>query len=270
MIRAAKHVVRKLITKVLSWITAFPVPETNRSWILVWMRKLRPFESGHPLIRLGPNSDGGYLIPDDLEGITACFSPGVSAVSGFEADCAQRGIKVFLADYSVDGPAEQHPAFTFTKKYLGATTSDVFMTLDSWVSENAPDAGDLLLQMDIEGCEYQVILSTSDDIMRRFRIIVVEFHFLDQMWNRPFYFVASPVFDKLLQTHVCVHIHPNNTAAPIPKRGLSIPPLMEFTFLRRDRVESREPCMTFPHPLDADCGAGPTVDLPRCWYQPPG
>lgn len=36
------------------------------------------------LIRLGPNGDGGYLVPDDLTGIEACFSPGVCATSEFE------------------------------------------------------------------------------------------------------------------------------------------------------------------------------------------
>lgn len=50
------------------------------------------------LIRLGPMSYEGYLIPDDLEGIEACFSPSVGFNSIFEKDCADRGMKVFLAD----------------------------------------------------------------------------------------------------------------------------------------------------------------------------
>jgi hypothetical protein len=82
------------------------------------------------LIRLGPEGDGGYLVPNDLAEIEACFAPGVSVISGFEKDCADIGIKVFLADKSVDHPAESHKLFYFTKKYVGVTTSDDFMTID--------------------------------------------------------------------------------------------------------------------------------------------
>ena len=86
-----------------------------------------------PLIRLGPDSDGGYLVPDDLAGIKACFSPGVAQVSGFERDCANLGMQVFLADRSVENPPESHRLFEFTNKFVGVTTSEEFMTLDHWV-----------------------------------------------------------------------------------------------------------------------------------------
>ena len=65
--------------------------------------------------RLGPDGDGGYLVPDDLAGIEYTFSPGVSTESGFEAALAARGQRVFLADYSVDGPAEANANFAFEK-----------------------------------------------------------------------------------------------------------------------------------------------------------
>ena len=36
------------------------------------------------LLRIGGDSDGGYLLPDDLENISSCFSPGVSDIFDFE------------------------------------------------------------------------------------------------------------------------------------------------------------------------------------------
>ena len=57
------------------------------------------------LVRIGPTDDGGYLLPDVLDGIEACFSPGVGTCSDFELACAERGMQVFLADATVDGPA---------------------------------------------------------------------------------------------------------------------------------------------------------------------
>ncbi len=40
---------------------------------------------------MGGENDGGYLVPDDLEGIEYCFSPGVSNIATFELDCLNRG-----------------------------------------------------------------------------------------------------------------------------------------------------------------------------------
>jgi hypothetical protein len=245
----------------------FPTRLTERSPVRGLVERLHPVKPGKELIRLGPRDDGGYLVPDDLHGIEACFSPGVNLVSGFEKDCADRGMKVFLADASVERPAEAHGLFAFTKKFVGVTTSSDFVTLDDWVAASLPgSSGDLLLQMDIEGFEYEVLLGASDRLMRRFRIIVAEFHDLDQLWSRPFFRLASRAFEKVLQTHACVHIHPNNDRRPLRKGGLSIPPLAEFTFLRKDRIGNSSYATVFPHPLDGDNTDKPHYPLPACWY----
>ena len=253
---------------IMGLLRAFPTRQTRRDAIEGLLTKLHPLTSGHALIRLGPERDGGYVIPDDLAGIEACFSPGVSGISGFERDCAERGMKVFLADKSVDGPACRHELFTFTKKFVGATTDDDVMTLDEWVMASLPEfTSDLLLQIDVEGCEYEVFLSASDALLRRFRIIVVEFHFLDHLWSEHFFRIARPVFDKLLQSHACVHIHPNNGGGVLRMGGLEIPPVMEFTFHRRDRLVNPVPRTDFPCAVDRDNTPLATVPLPACWYR---
>ena len=45
---------------------------------------MKPKASPFGLIRIGGNSDGAYLVPDDLQGISCCFSPGVSDRKSFE------------------------------------------------------------------------------------------------------------------------------------------------------------------------------------------
>jgi len=242
------------------------VKRTDTQAILDVLRRLYPV-AGPELIRLGPDGDGGYLVPNDLEGIEAVFSPGVDQATGFEKDCAQRGLQVFLADHSVDRPAETHRLFHFTKKHLGVTTNNEFMTLDDWVDSVMPDSqGDLLLQMDIEGFEYEVFLGASDRLMKRFRIIVAEFHGLDQVWNKPFFKIWSRVMEKILQTHHCVHNHPNNYYPCIKRGEIEIPILTEMTFYRRDRLIDPVPASRFPHPLDRDNTDQPPVPLPKCWY----
>ena len=258
---------RNLAFELLSMGGAFPTTQTLRVDIERLIGHLQPMSVSLPLVRLGPNGDGGYLVPDDLVGIEACFSPGVAQVSGFELDCAQRGMKVFMADRSVDRPTDSHELFHFLKRYVGAVTNEDFMTVDDWVSNAHLEAtSDLMLQIDIEGFEYQTFLAMSDQLMRRFRIIVGEFHQLNQLWNGPYFTLVAAAFDKILQTHTCVHIHPNNEFEVFDRWGLAIPPLAEFTFLRKDRVHYAHAAKQFPHPLDFDNTDKPHYALPRQWY----
>lgn len=251
----------------LEYGNSFPTPMTDRAAVQSLIRRLWPKVPEKGLIRLGPMGDGGYLVPNDLSGIEACFSPGVSLVSGFEKDCADLGLKVYLADKSVDGPPDQHELFHFTKKYIGVTSNADFMTIDDWVASSLPNSrADLILQIDIEGYEYETFLGISHGLMQRLRIIVAEFHGLDQLWNKPFFQVASRALDKILQTHTCVHIHPNNFFAPLKKGGLSIPPVLEFTFIRNDRVSSPSFACRFPNELDSDNTDNVHYALPECWH----
>jgi len=259
--------IKNLALHILSARKIHPARLTDENDLQLLLNKLKPVSCDKDLIRLGPKGDGGYLVPDDLAGIKACFSPGVARISGFESDCANRGMSVFLADKSVEKPPESHALFQFTKKHVGITTNDNFMTLDDWVASSIPNSQDeLLLQIDIEGSEYEVFLGASDQLLKRFRIIVAEFHLLDQLWNKPFFRLTSRVFDKLLQTHSCVHNHPNNCFGTRKHGNIEIPPITELTFLRNDRVTNPSFTTTFPHPLDCDNTKNPPLHLPKCWY----
>jgi hypothetical protein len=97
--------------------------------LVSFLSSLKPVETNHELIRVGGDGDGGYLIPNDLTGIDACFSPGVAATSDFENDLAARGVRCFLADFSVDGPPVDNPLFDFEKKYIGVDDDETFITL---------------------------------------------------------------------------------------------------------------------------------------------
>lgn len=263
-----KQVLKSYFAHTLAMVNAFPATATDTYRVHNLLMSLHPLVPNGNLVRFGPRADGGYVLPDDIEGIEACFSPGVGFISGFEKDCASRGMNVFLADKSVEQSAEQHELFHFTRKFIGAVSNDDFMTLDQWVNASPlENDAELLLQIDIDGYEYEVFLSASEVLMRRFRIIVAEFHDLDQLWNKPFFNVASRAFEKILQTHVCVHIHPNNSGYCMRKQGIDIPSVMEFTFQRRDRIAHPVYQEKFPHLLDCDNTENAPLVLPRCWYR---
>ncbi len=106
-----------------------------------------------------------------------------------------------------------------------------------------------------------------DELLKRFRIIVIEFHRLHHLWSAPFFRIAASVFAKILQTHACVHLHPNNCRSSICIQGLEIPRVMEFTFFRKDRFKYCDYAKIFPHPLDRDNTAHAPLVLPDCWYR---
>lgn len=231
-----------------------PTPATDLTALRALLDALHPVTLDVPLVRIGPATDGGYLVPDDLDGIVACISPGVGDQSGFELDCAERGMAVFMADASVAGPAIDHPLFHFVRQHVdnrGETPSTT--TVDRWVAAAIGDtAGDLLLQMDIEGGEWEVLPSISPELLLRCRIIVIELHDVHHLAQAAVFRHVEPTLRRILSTHVCVHIHPNNAGEMVVEHGVALPSIAEFTFLRRDRARVTGHAHTFPHPLDVD------------------
>ena len=218
---------------------------------------LKPIKTNHKLIRIGGKNDGGYLIPDDLENIDCLFSPGVSDVASFEQDLIKRikGLRCFLADFSVQNSPIKHKSINFEKKFLGSISNEKFFTLKDWITKKTKSKNDLILQMDIEGFEYEVLINTEEKLLNRFRIIVIEFHNLEKLTEEFAFKFISAAFEKILKTHMVVHIHPNNTVKHLCRKykGLELPSVMEFTFLRKDRIKTFTKIERFPHILDRPC-----------------
>lgn len=232
---------------------------------------IRPVKTRLELTRIGRDEDGGYLVPMDLEGITACFSPGVDTVASFESDLKKRfGIGSHLADFTVDRAPDGFEPLSFTKKFVGAHDGPRFTTLDSWMAGQPEykQKGDFLLQMDIEGTEYAALLATRRVHLRRFRIMVIEFHDVAAWSSKPFFQVVRATFAKLLQDFVPVHIHVNNFQGVANSGGVPLPRVFEMTLLRRDRAKPLGPCDSFPHPLDKPNNPDrPEIVLPPIWYR---
>ncbi len=237
--------------------------------ILSTIELLKPRDVGHELIRIGGEGDGGYLVPDDLQGIAACFSPGVSTTADFEEMLATSyGIRSYLADFSVDAPPLASELMEFDKKYLGVVNDEVYLRLEDWVDSKVGPEGDLLLQMDIEGAEYPVLIDATPELLRRFRIIVIEFHALQQMFGRRSLNLLKGIFHKLANDFTVAHAHPNNHRQIYHHAGIEIPANLEITLLRNDRVRSGNRVLTFPHPLDHPNVPGKEdVVLPVTWRQ---
>lgn len=199
------------------------------------IKMLRPHPCSVELIRIGSDGDGGYIVPNDFDGVGFLFSPGVGAEWSFELDfISKSGGKVFLCD---PDPVTDDCPFEVSCFSLGPDTGDGVVSLEDWISEVNPDSGDdLALQMDIEGSEYMALMACPSKVLARFRIMVIEFHFVDRILNDKMYnLLFRPLFLKLTKEFDVVFLHPNNAGAMDRRSGIDIPQSLEVTFYRKDR-----------------------------------
>ena len=224
------------------------------SYLRSALKLIQPKPSPAQLVRIGGSGDGGYLVPDDLDGLVACFSPGVAESANFEVALADKGVRSFMADYSVHSAPVSNNLFDFEKLYLGTHNEPgKFIRLDEWIAGKKQDRGDLLLQMDIEGNEWPILADVSAETLSRFRIIVLELHEMDNLLTNPLGIeIFRTVFKKLNDQFSVVHLHANNCCSALNYQGIQIPRVVEVTLIRNDRYQKSNQVFnsTIPHALD--------------------
>ena len=229
-----------------------------------------PIGCSKPLIRIGGEGDGSYLVPDDLEKIDACFSPGTSLKKTFEDQLfKQYKIQSVLSDGSIDKKSLNliEGYQVFQKKWVNDFNDKSTTTLQAWIDEsNLSYSNNLLLQMDIEGSEYPSLLNTPNSCLKQFKIMVIEFHHLNRLDNERFLNqIFLPLMQKILLNFDCVHAHPNNCLPAVEMAGYKIPQVIELTFYRKD-CNKGEKRVLIPHPNDIiNCDSKPVLYLGEPW-----
>lgn len=248
--------VKNLIILIARLFGFFP-SKLSESGIKAVLELLKPVDNGHNLIRIGGPKDGGYLLPEDLIGVEACFSPGVGSNWSFENDLFQKFvIPSVMYDASVDRPIGLPDVHVFYKKFISASSFKNYISVENVVNIDLEKfAGDLIAQIDIEGGEYPLLNSISLETLLRFRVLVVELHELDR-WieKRYFHETISPILDKIASTHDLVHSHVNNMGGVFSYRGYKVPKVIELTLHRKDRAIKYGGFRSIPNVLDSDNG----------------
>jgi hypothetical protein len=232
-----------------------------------FLKKIKIIDSGYELTRIGAATDGGYLIPNILDQIQFCFSPGVGNVSSFEDNLLKFNIPSFLADGTVSYTGKHN----FLKKNLNSFDDEKNITLQSWVNSKIKDKlnNNLLLQMDIEGSEIEVLYQTDTAFLDRFKSIIIEFHNFHDIITPLGLKIYSDIFEKILKTHYIVHIHPNNHSRVLNINKNLITNLIEVTFINKKIAKCTKPiCYTIPHKLDQKCAPClPEIICPEIFYK---
>ena len=263
--------IKKKICEYLLYKNIFTSKKVPNSKVSQFLSLIKPKILTIDNIRLGGSNDGGYIIPNDFNGINFCFSPGVGNISKFEEDLSKKKTPPPLADYSVDNNFNDNSYINFEKKFLGPISYKNYISLKDWILSkiNYENENDLILQMDIEGDEYEVLQSIDLKTLKKFRIILIEFHNFHYLFDEFYFEKMSKIFKILLEHYFCSHIHPNNDVDFISKsHDIEIPPVLEFSFLRRDRAKEVGDINNFPNILDQPNNPKKRdIILPDCFFK---
>lgn len=212
--------------------------------------------AGGSYVRVGRPFDGGYVMLDNFSGnsVAAAYSFGISNDVSWDEAIAARGIDVFLFDHTIDALPRQNPRLHFFKLGVSGYKSEKNLaTLGSLVKKNSPTAStNLIMKMDVEGCEWDVFSEAPSAVIGQFSQIVLELHGLCPAAPDQQYVAIVNVLKKINLTHQCVHVHANTNSDRLWIADLVLPELLEVTYVRRSDFQNKLVANTRRFPTEID------------------
>jgi hypothetical protein len=130
---------------------------------------------------------------------------------------------------------------SFIRKNLGNINSNNISNLREYFDKY----NNMFIKLDIEGGEYELFDSLSDDDLKKIKQLVIEFH---DPYN-------TKILERLAKTHWLVHLHPNNNCGIITINGINVPTVFECTYILKNEGEQLE--------LNKDPIPNPLYDMPN-------
>jgi len=208
-----------------------------------FLKTLRLCASCQKFERIGESYDGGYVMcTDGLDhGLIGAYSYGINGVDGWGMSIASR-YHIPLYEYDctnlnqpkVCNGCTVHFHGECILNHLGQQRYD-YKTLTQQLQDsgNAEAAErSLLLKIDVEAAEWNVFAEEPVENMRKFREIVVEYHWLGQSEKHDLYLKAVK---KIEQAGFAVtHLHGNNYGGGLQYFGnYQIPNVLEVTYIQK-------------------------------------
>jgi hypothetical protein len=184
--------------------------------------------------RIGSENDGGYLLVRDFSKSDFLLSMGVAKDVNFELELAEYLSGAHLYDDSIDDLPKMIPDSVFYKERIGANGC----TSISEAIKRIPQHFDLILKIDIEGSEWEAFDELKTEELKKFRQIVVEFHWFENLVDDQEFSRFLNVLTKLNTTHFVLNAHPNNWGDIINIENIALPSVIEVTYLRRSDYSS--------------------------------
>lgn len=225
--------------------------------------------------RVGEANDGGYVMcADGLDkGLTAAYSYGINGFDGWgmaiadryhiplnEYDCTNlkkpvvcKGCNVHFHGQCILNNNGDAAAASAELKGVGnsraadnegnakdtaKSSAYDFKTLSQMLKEsgqaNAKDRS-LLLKIDVESAEWKVFAEEPVANFRKFREILVEYHWIHEVNKHPLYLQAVKKIEAA--GFSVAHMHGNNYGGPMQEYGeFSIPDVIEVTYIQTPKA----------------------------------
>lgn len=253
---------REIILNSMGLYSERVVSEENIKKIL---KKFLPYKTEYDLIRLGDDGDGGYLIPNDLDGINHCFSAGVGHTCEFEKQLLEKfNIMSTMIDPIINKNLKINNKIKFIKKKVSGFEGDDTVSINNFINKS----GEYILKIDIEGEEYENLIAISQDKLSKARILIIEFHHLRELRSNFFYNLFNKIINKILQNFVVCHTHINNGGKVKYLNSIKVPDIIEMTFINKRRLNNQiKEFAETPNPLDRKILKDkPEIYIDKRWY----
>ena len=215
-------------------------------------KEIQPVKlSNCELQRFGEKNDGGYLLCGNLLGdVRAAYSYGISGYDGWGCDVSRR-LDVYVHQYDcfdLSQPLCATGKTIFHGECIGSSagTRDgrPFDTLAGHIARNGDRGKQLVIKMDVEGAEWDTLLTAPIDVLRRIDQLAIEFHGFDEQRFR------RAVRRLKILFHIA-HLHWNNYSCV--GDGGPFPAWAYEVLLVNKRIGRLDPAgrAMLPHALDA-------------------
>ena len=211
------------------------------------MEQLIIYDISRQKKRIGKPYDGGYVVLELPGGYDAFISGGISNDISFEkAFLDLNSVPCLAFDGTIECLPEHDPRITFIRKNLGKEESETLSNLHRHMEPYS----NLFMKIDIEGHEFRLFPTFSEEQMKKIKQLVVEIHTPGDIQLYPDYFKGLSdithdhmftMLEKINRTHTLVHLHPNNGCKTHWLDGIILPNVFECTFVRNDVVDTKQP-----------------------------
>jgi hypothetical protein len=207
---------------------------------------LQPYNIYQPKIRLGSNGDGGYIVSYSILNQCEClFTYGVGNNIDFELDFVRstnKPCKMFdhtltediteFIDWHV-----QHSGNLLSSYKEGLGNYDNCNSFENHYKQLQIN-GEVLLKIDVEGCEYDYFESSDMDFIKNVCSgILLEVHNIkdskiqDRLLN---------ILQKINENFIIFHLHGNNYGHTFNYMNFEIPNVLELSFINKRHVNFYE------------------------------
>lgn len=172
------------------------------------------------LQRFGEPHDGGYLMCGNLLGeVQSAYSYGISGYDQWGCDISTK-LKVPVHQYDcfdLTEPACPTGSMVFHAECVGDRAATIegraFDTIASQFAKNGDSGKRIVLKIDVEGAEWDSLLTAPDEILQQIDQLAVEFHWKHDgklNWYHPEKYIR--LVQRLKRFFEVAHVHFNNAA----------------------------------------------------------